>query len=122
MEKLAATVAYALLVAGVLQRKHRPIHPILMSAGIGIDAALVLALQVQRSVIQDAITNTYSFWETGHILSSTVAFALYFPVVWLGVRQWRGIGGASGRAWHIRVALTAFLFRTIGFVLMFTID
>ncbi len=122
MEKVVATIAYAFLVAGVFKRKDRRIHPWLMGAGIGIDTALVLVLQVQRSVIQEAMTNTYTFWQSGHILSSTLAFALYFPVVWLGIRQLRGQGGASGRLWHMRVAITAFVFRTVGFGLMFTID
>ncbi len=122
MEKAVAAIAYAFLVAGVLKRRDRRVHPWLMASGIGIDTALVLVLQVQRNVIQEAMTNTYTGWQSGHILSSTLAFALYFPVVWLGLRQWRGRGGPSGRLWHIRVAITAFVFRTVGFVLMFTID
>lgn len=121
IEEVAATTAYVLLVIGVLVRKNRRIHPILMGSGIAIDTALVLILQVQRGVIQEAITESFSLLQRGHILSSTIAFALYFPVVTLGVRQLLKKGSPTERTWHIRLGITAFAFRSAGFVLMFTI-
>ena len=118
--KSFAALAYALLVAGVLQRKNRRVHMTLMASGIGLDTVLVLTLQVQRQVIQEAVTESFNLLQAGHILSSTLAFLLYFPVVALGVNQFLGRGGARGRAWHIRLAVTAFCFRTAGFFLMFS--
>ncbi|MCH8859310.1 MAG: hypothetical protein IID54_07010 [Proteobacteria bacterium] len=118
--KSFAALAYALLVAGVLPRKNRRVHMTLMASGIGLDTVLVLTLQVQRQVIQEAVTESFNLLQAGHILSSTLAFLLYFPVVALGVNQFLGRGGARGRAWHIRLAVTAFCFRTAGFFLMFS--
>lgn len=115
-----ATLAYTLLVLGVIQRKSRRLHVALMASGIALDTALVLTLQIQRSVIQEAATETFNLLQAGHILASTLAFALYFPVVFLGVNQFLGRGGARGRAWHIRLAITAFCFRSAGFLLMFS--
>lgn len=119
-EKVVATVAYALLITGLLLRKNRRVHPWLMLSGIAIDLTLVIVLQIQRNVIQDAITETYNVLQGGHIAVSAIAVVLYIPVLILGARQWRGRGGRTGRLWHIRVALTAFTFRSAGFVLMFS--
>ena len=92
-----------------------------MLSGIAIDTFLVLLLQVQRSVIQEAITETFGLLQAGHILSSTIAFALYFAVVPLGLRQLLKKGSSTERTWHIRLGVTAFAFRSVGFVLMFSI-
>lgn len=120
VEKAVATLAYAILVSGVLVRKNRKIHPKLMATGIGIDLLLVMFLQVQRSVIQAAVTESYSFLQMGHIGVSTIAVILYFPVVYLGIQRLRGTGGPNSRLWHIRWAVAAFTFRSAGFLLMFT--
>ena len=120
IERIAASVAFALLVGGVISRKHRNRHVTFMAAGIGLDTELVLALQIQRNVIQDAMTQSYSLLESAHIATSSTAFALYFPVVFLGVRQFLGKGSPQGRVWHIRIAVTAFVFRALGFGLMFS--
>ena len=72
---------------GVVARKNRRIHPVLMACGLSIDLAIVLFLQVQRGVIQDALTQSYTLLQRGHILASTIASALYFPVVLLGVMR-----------------------------------
>ncbi len=119
-ERLVATIAFLFLVFGVASRKRTKVHVPLMLAGIGIDTTLVIALQIQRNVIQDAMTQNYSFLESSHILSSSIAFALYFPTVFLGARQFLGKGSPAGRSWHIRIALAAFAFRATGFLLMFS--
>lgn len=121
IERTAAIVAYLFLAAGLSQRKNRRLHPALMSCAILIDAILVITLQVQRHVIQEAATQSFTLFQAGHILSSTVAFALYFPVVIMGVLLLRGKGGPALRTWHIRCALTAFAFRTAGLILMFSL-
>lgn len=121
VEQIAATVAYGFLVTGLLVRTRRDIHPWLMASGLFIDLILVIVLQIQRGVIQGAVTESYSMLQRGHILSSTIAFALYFPLVYFAVRQLLRIGDAKERLWHIRIGVTAFSFRSVGFVLMFTI-
>ena len=119
-EKIVAALSYAILVSGLLLRKNRRIHPILMSLGISLDLVLVVTLQIQRQVIQDTMTETYTAFQWGHIIASIVAVVLYIPVLILGVRQVLQRGGPAGRRWHIRVALSAFAFRSTGFVLMFS--
>lgn len=121
LEEVAATIAYAFLVSGVLARKRHGIHPYLMGSGIGIDTCLVLLLQVQRGVIQSAVTEPYTALQYGHIIASTIAFALYFPVVTLAVRQLMKKGSSTERTWHIRLGVTAFSFRSVGFILMWTV-
>ena len=120
LEKAIASLAYAILVSGLVVRKNRRIHPRLMATGIGIDLVLVIVLQVQRSVIQQALTESFNPLQLGHIGVSTIAVLLYFPVVYLGIQRLRGKGGLNGRLWHIRFALTAFAFRSAGFLLMFS--
>jgi len=122
MEQIAATVAYALLVTGLLVRKKRNLHVTFMASGLAIDFALVVILQIQRNVIKEAVTEQYSLLERGHIIASTLAFGLYFPVIVLGLRQLLGYGSPTDRLWHIRIALTAFVLRSVGFLLMFTIE
>ena len=120
LEKAIATLAYTILVSGLVVRKNRRIHPKLMATGIGIDLLLVIVLQVQRSVIQSALTESYSLLQWGHIGASVIAVLLYFPVVYLGIQRLRGKGGPNGRLRHIRWAVTAFAFRSVGFLLMFS--
>ena len=120
-EKAEATVAYLFLVSGVVARKNRRIHPVLMACGLSMDLAIVLFLQFQRGVIQDALTQSYTLLQRGHILASTIAFVLYFPVMILGVMRLLDRAGSGVRTWHIRTALTAFSFRSVGFLLMFQI-
>jgi len=119
-EQGIASIAYTSLLVGLLYRKDRSMHVPFMAVGIGLDTLLVLVLQVQRGVIQGAVTDTYTTLQYLHIGSSTIAFVLYFPLVYFAVRQYRGIGSPQGRLWHIRIALTAFVFRTLGFGLMFS--
>lgn len=119
--KLVATLAFTVLTIGVLVRKHRPLHPFLMATGIALDTLVVVILELDRSVVEGAFTKEYSIFEYGHIGSSTIAFALYFPVVYFGAMRIRNKLGRPGRLWHIRFGLTAYTFRAIGFVLMFTV-
>ena len=120
IEQGVASIAYVCLVVGLLYRKDRMMHVPFMATGIGLDTIMVLTLQIQRGVIQSAITDTYTTLQYCHIASSAIAFVLYFPLVYFAVRQFRGIGSPQGRLWHIRLALTAFVFRTLGFGLMFS--
>lgn len=121
MTKLVAAIAFLFLVAGVIARKNRRIHPILMATGIAIDFGLVIFLQLRHDVVESAMTETYTLWQSGHIIASTLAVILYVAVVPLGVLLVLRRGGPLVRVWHIRIALTAFAFRAAGFLLMFTV-
>ena len=127
-----AAIAYTLLVAGLIFRKNRKIHPILMSAGIALDLTIVLTLQLQRDAIQTALKFSLSPLQQLHIGCSSVATALYIPVVVLGVLLLKSAQLSSKsqpdlkmkrqvwRFWHLRLAVTAFIFRSLGFLLMFS--
>ncbi|MBC7692177.1 MAG: hypothetical protein H7222_10435 [Methylotenera sp.] len=129
-----AAISYSLLVAGLIFRKDRKVHPILMSCGIAMDLTIVLALQIQRDAVQTAMKFSLSALQQLHIACSSVATALYIPVVVLGILLLRSaqpdpkspsrpelkMKRQVWRFWHLRLAVTAFIFRSLGFLLMFS--
>jgi len=115
-----ATVAWLCLVLGVLNRKKRKKHVPLMLTGITLDFLLVLYLQVVRDAIQKAAEFSLSALQQTHIGFSTLALLLYFPVLYLGSQLVKGKGTPRTKSLHVRIALSAFLFRTLGFVFMFS--
>ena len=116
-----AIASYALMVLGLCYRKkNRQIHATLMSTAIATDVAIVLLLQIQKHVIGTALSSTLNTWQQLHVLASVIAVLLYLPVVILGYRLLWQQAGRVARLWHIRLALTAFFFRTLGLILMFS--
>ncbi len=85
-----------------------------------------IAFVLPGSGISGGIRSTQRFasglLERGHILSSTIAFGLYFPVVALAVLRLRNKVPDWGRRWHMRLGITAFCFRTVGFMLMWAVN
>jgi len=115
-----ATLAYLCLVAGVVLRKKRRLHVPLMLTGMSSDVGVVLALELNRGALDTALSFALPILQQAHIGASLIAVLLYLPVIVLGGMRLRGRGGAAHRLWHIRLGLTAFGFRSIGFVLMFS--
>ena len=119
---MIATVAYLSLLTGLLLRSRRKPHACLMITGIVLDVLLVLVLELQRDAIATAVGFTLSPLQQMHILTSSIALLLYFPVLFLGVKRLRGnFRGPKSRVWHIRLGLSAFVFRSLGFILMFSL-
>ena len=116
-----ATLAWTLLILGYLQRRNRRRHIPLMLTGIFIDIGLVFYLQITRSAIQTAVSFSLSWIRQLHVISSTLAFVLYFPVLASGWKLATGRGGRDLRRQHIRLATTALVLRTLGFLLMFSL-
>lgn len=118
-----AALAYFLLVTGLLKRKeNKKTHAILMSLGILTDLLLVLVLEIQRGAIDTTFSFTLSPLQQAHIFSSSLAVLFYFPTVYLGIRRYRGtLTTPASKRLHIRLGLTAFIFRTLGFILMFSL-
>lgn len=115
---IIATFAWVLLVLGFLARKKRSRHIPLMHSAIILDVGLVLYLQVTRDAVQTAMEFSLSLPEQIHILFSTLALVLYFPVLYLG---WAVVRGKSGaRSKHRKLALVTFVCRTLGFLFMFS--
>ncbi len=85
-----------------------------MNFGIAIDLLLVLVLQIQRNAVHTALEFSLSPLQQAHVVASTIATVLYFPTLYLGWTR-------RSRVWHLRVGVLAFLFRTFGFILMFSL-
>lgn len=116
-----ATAAYLMMVYGLWHRKNRAIHVRQMRIALGADLVLVLLLEFARDAIGTALAFKLGPLQQFHILFSTLAVVLYFPVYYLGNKRLKNLGTVSTRTWHVRLALTAFGLRTIGFILMFSL-
>lgn len=123
-----ATITYYCLVMGLVKIKSTPRdlskHVLFMKAGIVGDLALVLFIQYQKSAIQTALAMNLSFLQQAHIACSTLATVLYIPVLILGVMLTKSHMPTEKRAatkkWHLRLGPSAFLFRSLGYLLMFS--
>lgn len=115
-----ATLSYSGMVAGYWQRLNRALHVRLMTSAILIDLALVLILEFQRHAVETAIAMKFGLLQQAHIGTSLVATILYFPILGMGYYLWNN-PNPKIKNWHMRVGKTAFFFRTLGFILMFTL-
>lgn len=122
MNDALATLAFVLLVAGWTQRKNRARHVPLVLAGIALDLALVVWLELSRGVVEKTITEQFSVLRWVHIWSSTLAVVAYLPTLWLGFRLIKAPGDAVLRSRHAAVAITALILRAIGFVCMWGVE
>ena len=113
-----ASFAWLILIIGYTQRFHKNRHVPLMIAGILMDFGLVGYLELTKHAVETALEFKLSLLQQLHIASSSVALILYFPTLWLGFALVRG--QLQHKTAHIRVAKLALLFRTIGFILMFS--
>lgn len=115
-----ATLAYALLLAGIFFRKKKEIHAPLMILGIGLDLFLVIFLSVFRNAISVAANEPLNLIQYGHVSASTFAVILYFPVFYLGMIRYGGNASTEQKRQHRNFGLLAIIFRTVGYVLMFS--
>jgi hypothetical protein len=117
----AATLAYACLIGGMIARsRSRTAHRMLMGFGISLDLALVLLLEFRRDAIGTVLSLNMTTPQLAHVLFSLLAVLLYIPLVFLGRSLWARESKAV-RRWHRRLGRLAFLFRSLGFVLMFSL-
>lgn len=121
---LIASGSYFIMLLGILAIKMKDIvwHPRLMTLAMGLDLFLVLILELQRDAIKTAVSFELTPLQMGHIGASTIATALYFPTFYFGYKRWiqKDMSPANLKRHH-KFAITAFLFRTLGFLLMFTL-
>jgi len=117
----AATFAYGLMVCGMYFRKaDRLAHRRLMYSAMAIDLSLVILLEAQRSAIGTVIAMDLGFLPFAHVACSTLALLLYGPMILLG-RKLYSDDKPGIRLWHRRLGITVFCFRTLGFLLMFSL-
>lgn len=116
-----ATLSYAFLIAGLAERKRRRAHVPLMLVATLMDLGLVVLLEARRGAVDTALSNQLNALELTHVAASTAAATLYVPTLVLGsLLLLRRRNPPAIRTLHIRIALAAFAFRTIGFIFMFT--
>lgn len=117
-----ATIAYCALVWGLLLRKTRKAHTFCMNTGILLDLILVFILEFQRDAIGTAVSFELSFFEQLHIITSSISVLFYIPTLVLGWARFSKKSLRKGLCkWHERLGLIAFFFRTLGFLLMFSL-
>lgn len=117
-----ATTAYGLMVCGLIYKYRTSLHTRFMLGAIGLDLFLVLFLEYQRHAIETALAFKLSPLQQAHIGVSTLATVLYFPVLYLGITLWRDYTKRERLiGWHKKIGITAFVFRTLGFILMFSL-
>ena len=117
-----ATLSYSMLIIGLLNRfrsKHE--HAFFMTLGISIDLIIVLSLEIQRNAIGTAVSFSLSSLQQAHIGFSSLATLLYFPVLFLGVRNLKSPPTLVSLKAHKILGYSAFIFRSLGFVLMFSL-
>ena len=116
-----ATLSYGFMNIGLMNLRNRDVHVRYMNAAIVLDLALVLALEFQRDAIQTALSFSLSPLQQAHIAMSAVATTLYIPILILGWRLYLGKLSSSGRSWHRRLGMMGYVFRSLGFLLMFSL-
>lgn len=117
-----ATASYVLMVVGLVYKSERELHSRLMLTAICLDLLLVVVLQIQRHAIQTMLEFSLTGLQQAHVAVSFAATLFYIPVLYLGVRLWKHpeLSGKLRNA-HVKLAITAFLLRTSGFLLMFSL-
>lgn len=113
-----ATLAWVLLLGAYVLRQRRWLHVPLAVAGMLLDVMLVVHLQLTRDAVQKAASLTLGALEQIHIVNSSIALLLYLPVFYLGALLILGRATVGQRAWHLRLAISALIFRTLGFLFM----
>lgn len=119
-----STISYAVLVCGMIFRKHSHWHALMMGSGVLLDLTIVVILQSTREAIETATGGALTPFQLTHVISSFFSVMSYFPLVilglWIFVRDRRDPGRRAWAKWHRRVGVFALFFRTLGFVLMFS--
>ena len=115
-----STLAYSLLVVGLILRQSKKPHSLCMLSGISLDIAIVLTLEFTRQAINTAVSLELDALQQTHIVFSTIALLLYFPTLVMGIKIYRGNTCPQLRARHRKIAITAFVFRSLGFIFMFS--
>jgi hypothetical protein len=116
-----ATVSYATMVTGLYFRRQKNIHYRLMSTSIVLDLLVVLILEISRDAVATAAAMKLPPMHQAHIFASTIAVVLYFPVLTLGRLRLKGNNSRKVLSAHKKLGIMAFIFRTLGFILMFSL-
>jgi uncharacterized membrane protein YozB (DUF420 family) len=119
-QMILASFSWILLATGIFFKSKRRIHVPLMLSGITLDFSLVAYLQITKNAVDKVLNDSMDLLMLLHVGSSTIALILYLPVLYLGFSLLRRPRNLATVNIHKKVALTAFFFRTLGFILMFS--
>jgi hypothetical protein len=92
-----------------------------MMVGILMDLALVLYLQVTRDAVQKASSFSMGLFPMIHVGMSLLAVVFFIPTVVIGIQMLKGGDVARLKPLHMKVAIPALTFRTLGFFFMFSL-
>ena len=115
-----ASLAYFLMCLGILNRTKPKVHSKFMLIAMLIDFSIVLTLEIKRNAIKTALEFTLSPLQQTHIAMSSVALLFYFPIIYLGIKALNYQLTKKERKIHMRLGIISFIFRSIGFILMFS--
>lgn len=114
-----SSLAYFLMIYGLIRRKERIAHSRLMKAAMLLDFSMVLFLELTRNATGTAMHEILNSTQLTHVACSTTIVLLYVPIYVMGSKLLANQFTPWRRRWHIRIGLIAFVLRSIGFVTMF---
>jgi len=112
--------SYFLMLAGLTLVKTPAVHWRLMSSSMILDVLLVLIIELNRSAIATVLDFSLRPLQQAHVYSSTLAIIFYIPVAFLGWGLLHGQLKPSGKRNHRLFGIIAFVLRSLGFILMFS--
>jgi hypothetical protein len=114
----ASAIAYACLWAGLMARRRRSAHVQWILAGVGLDLAIVLGLELSRQAVGTVASGKMSPALLAHVCASTLAILFYLGAGVLGavfvLREQKG----RTTIWHRRAGWAAMTARSVGFATM----
>ena len=113
MYHVASTFVLLILIAGILLRRQRRIHIIVMVSAFSLDLLTVLAIEWNRGAIKKA-TSAPSALLLFHVMVSVFALLFYGVMFVLGERVRNG--AEQLRPWHRRIAWLFASCRTANYV------
>lgn len=118
---IISTFSFILLLIGIYQRKTPQIHIPLMVIAFLIDVALVLYIELDRSVIDQVINKSslFSLILNIHIFLSVIMLILFGLQIYLGIKLVKR--RENYRYWHKYTGWSLLLFRIGNYVTSFFI-
>lgn len=118
---IISTFSFILLLIGIFKRKTPHIHIPLMLIAFLIDVALVLYIELDRSVIEQVVNKSslFSLIMNIHIVLSVIMLILFGLQIFLGIKLVKG--RENYRYWHKYTGWSLLVFRVGNYVTSFLI-
>ncbi len=120
--KSLATLVLVIIAVGLLVRRRRTLHVPLMLSAFVIDMSMLVAIEVSRKAVENAVDAVADHRMPGillfHIVVSSVLVVCYFFMLWSGYRLLRR---GVGRRRHFVGACAFLICRAINYITSFMI-